>query len=112
MSQLLRAAFVFVILAMLWVTVVASQDRSVLQAAQEIWADPWGKATLFDTYFAFFTVWLWMAYREPNWTRRLLWLLGVIFLGNFVIAAYFLIALGRPGKDEDWTKIFRPVESS
>jgi hypothetical protein len=89
------AWFVFVILAMLWVTVTASFDRDVLTAGREIWQDPWGKATLFDAYFAFLAVYLWMAWRERTWLSRLLWLVAILTLGNFAISAYVLLALLR-----------------
>ena len=106
MKTFLYVAFSAVLAAMLWVTVTASLDRSVLQAAGEIWSDPWGKATLFDAYFAFLTVYLWIAWRERGWARRILWLVLILTLGNFAIAAYFLIALYRIGPGGSWTEIF------
>ena len=75
MKTFLYFAFTAVLVAMTWVTVTASLDRSVLTAAGEIWSDPWGKATLFDTYFAFLTVYVWIAYRERGTLARLGWLL-------------------------------------
>lgn len=109
MKNLLIAFFLFVLAAMLWVTVTASMDRNVLVAAAEIWDDPWGKATLFDAYFGFLTVFIWIAYREPTRWRRALWLVLLLTLGNFAIAAYFLIALLRLGPGEPWTVIFTPL---
>ncbi|MEM1206580.1 MAG: DUF1475 family protein [Acidobacteriota bacterium] len=104
MKRTLHACFCLVLVAMTWVTFVASHDRNVLVAAAEIWADPWGKATLFDAYFAFLTVYVWIFYRETRWSARVGWLVGLLLLGNFAIAVYFLLALGRT---EDWTDIFR-----
>ncbi|MCG8456752.1 MAG: DUF1475 domain-containing protein [Holophagales bacterium] len=112
MRRFLQLAFVGVLVAMTWVTVTASLDRDVLQAAGEIWADPWGKATLFDAYFAFLTVYLWIFFRERSLGSRLGWLAGVLLLGNFAIAAYFLLALGRLGPDGDWRDLFRRPEAS
>ena len=106
MRRFLQAAFLGVLVAMTWVTVKASLDRNVLQAASEIWADPWGKATLFDAYFAFLTVYLWMFFRERSVAARCGWLIGVLLLGNFTIAVYFLLALGRLGPDGDWRDLF------
>ncbi len=106
MRTILKIAFVAVLAAMLWVTWQASLDRDVLTAGKEIWADPWGKATLFDTYFAFLTIWLFVAWRERGWISRLLWLLAILVLGNFAIAVYFLIALFQLRPGEDWGRIF------
>jgi hypothetical protein len=97
--------FGFVLVAMLWVTVRASLDRSVLEAAVSLWADAWGRATLFDTYFAFLTVYLWIFCRERRALPRIGWLLALLLLGNLAIAAYFLRALATaPGGD--WRTIF------
>ena len=79
--------FTGVIAVMFWATISASLDRNVLQAAVEIWNDPWGRATLLDTYFAFLTLYLFVFFRESSWTARLLWLAGFLLLGNFAIAA-------------------------
>ena len=68
-KTLLTLFFVAVLLAMFWVAITASLDRDVLTAASEIWEDPWGKATLFDAYFAFLTVFIWIAYRESGWLK-------------------------------------------
>jgi len=87
--------FAFVLAAMVAVTVTASLDRGVLAAAADLWPDPWFRATLADAYFAFLTVWAWIAWREPTWPRRLLWLVLVLTLGNFAIAAYGLAAIAR-----------------
>jgi hypothetical protein len=105
MRTRLLLAFAAVFLAMVVVTVRASLDRSVLAAAADLWADPWGRATLFDTYFGFLTVWLWIACRERGWPARIGWLLGLLLLGNLAIAGYFLGVLWRaPGRD--WRTIF------
>lgn len=91
----LKLFFSLVLLAMLAVTGVASFDRGVFTAGAELWPDPWFRATLADAYFGFLTVYLWIAYRERTWPRRLLWLVLVLALGNIAIAVYLLIRLFR-----------------
>jgi len=107
MKRFLYAAFTVVLVAMTWVTVTASLDHSVLEAGDEIWNDPWARATLFDAYFAFLTVYLWIAYRERGWGPRILWLVLILTLGNFAIAGYFLFALARLGPGRPWTDLFQ-----
>lgn len=102
----LKIFFLGVLVAMSWATWTASLDRDVLTAGSEIWADPWGRATLFDAYFAFLVVWLWIAWRERGGVRAVAWLVAVLLLGNFAIASYFLWALFRLG-DLPWTDLFR-----
>ena len=110
MKRLLQIFFAGVLVAMTWATVTASLDRPLSVAAGEIWADPWGRATLFDAYFAFLTVWLWMAYRARSWTARLGWLVAVCLLGNFAIAVYALWALHRLPPGAGWRHLFTAPE--
>ena len=102
MRQALKILFALILLAMIAVTTWASLHESVVPAAVRLWDDPWGRATLFDTYFAFLTFYLWVAYKEPGPARRVAWFLGVMLLGNMAIAAYMLKELARLGDDEPW----------
>ena len=80
---------------MLAVTTWASLDRSVWVAAVDLWRDPWGRATLFDTYWAFLTFYCWLAYKERSWASKLGWLVGILLLGNIAMAIYMLIQVFR-----------------
>lgn len=79
-----------VLVVMTSVTTWASLERNVLDNGH-LMADRWFIATLADTYFGFLTVYCWMAYRSPAWVARIGWLVGVLLLGNFAIAAYLLL---------------------
>jgi len=96
----LKLFYLFVLGVMTWGTVQASLDRGVMQALAELGPDPWFKVTLYDTYFAFFSIWLWMAWKEDRWLWRFFWLAAVMILGNFAIASYVLMQLFRlrPGQ--------------
>lgn len=91
----LKVLFFLILLAMLAVTAVASVDRNVFAAGADLWDDPWFRATLADAYFGFLTVYLWIAYKEGTWGRRILWFVLVMTLGNIAIAIYLLIQLFR-----------------
>lgn len=91
----LKILFALILLAMLAVTTVASLDRSVFTAGAGLWDDPWFRATLADAYFGFLVVYLWIAYKEKTWGRRILWFVLVMTLGNIAIAIYVLIQLFR-----------------
>ncbi len=91
----LKILFSLVLLSMLVVTTVASLDRGVFEAGAELWADPWFKATLADAYFGFLAVYVWIAYKERSWARRIVWFVLLMLLGNIAIAVYILIQLFR-----------------
>jgi hypothetical protein len=82
--------FVAVLAVMIGLTTAASLDRGIFVALDDLWPDLWFRATLADAYFAFLTVYLWVAWRERTFTARLLWLVAFICLGSIGIALYVL----------------------
>ncbi|MEQ1861114.1 MAG: DUF1475 family protein [Chthoniobacteraceae bacterium] len=91
----LRVVFIIVLLAMFVVTGWASSEVALWRMPREVATHPWFITTLFDTYFAFLTFWLWVAYREQTWLARVGWLIAILLLGNFAMATYMLILLFR-----------------
>jgi len=88
--------------SMLFITTQASLDRNIVLAVQELWPDPWVKATLLDAYLAFIVFYAWVAYREKSWISKILWLLLILGLGNFAIATYILIQVLRLPKNSSF----------
>lgn len=105
MRSILKGLFAAILVAMLCVTTWASFDRNVVDAAVDLWRDPWGRATLFDTYFAFLTFYLWVAYKEQTILRRLGWFFGIMLLGNIAMAVYLLGELFRLKRDETFATL-------
>lgn len=95
MKWLLISSCVAVILSMTWITVTASLDRSVLQAGEGLWPDPWFLATLMDAYFAFLTFFVWVAYKERSLLTRVFCFVAILTLGNFAISGYILWKLSK-----------------
>lgn len=93
MRNVLILLFSAILVTMLAVTLLASQDRNVLLAAVDLWADPWGRATILDACFGFLTVYVWVAWRERSWLWRVVWFVLFMGLGNIAIAIYMLRAL-------------------
>ncbi len=91
----LRLAAAFVLVAMLAVTTWASLQVALWKTPREVLTHPWFIATLFDTYFAFLTFYVWLAYKETSHLARLLWLLAILLLGNIAMAIYLLRELFR-----------------
>lgn len=95
MIWLLRIVFAGVLITMLCVTSWASALLPLWQTPRALVLHPWFIATLFDCYFGFLTFYLWVAYREPGWPARALWLLAILALGNIAMSGYMLLALWR-----------------
>ena len=95
MIWILRIVFLGVLASMLWVTTWASLQQAIWQIPPVVLGHPWFVATLFDTYFAFLTFYLWVAYRERGWLARVLWLAAILVLGNLAMAFYMLLILFR-----------------
>ncbi len=99
-------AFLFLNLVVLvGVSAWATASENVWQGLLHLIQLRWGVATLCDTYFAFWTITLWICYKENHWAKSLLWFVLVNLLGTIAIAGYILWQLtkvfkkGSVGKD-------------
>jgi hypothetical protein len=113
MIWFLRILFSVVLGSMLGVTTWASLQGSVLAIPRAVGAHPWFIATLFDTYWAFFTFFVWLAYKETSWLARALWFVAIVLLGNIAMSTYCLIQLWRVPADAKLEQVLlrssRPV---
>ena len=92
---LLKIVFALAFLTILGATTWASLQMPFWKVPQTVVGHPWFIATLVDTYLAFFTFWVWVAYKETSNLARLLWLVLIFALGNIAIAGYMLLQLVR-----------------
>ncbi len=98
MIWFLRIFFGVVLASMLSVTTWASLQVSLFAIPRTVGGHPWFIATLFDTYWAFFTFYVWVAYKEVAWLSRVLWFIAIVLLGNIAMSIYCLVQLWRvPG---------------
>jgi Protein of unknown function (DUF1475) len=95
MILFLRVLFIVVLASMLGVTSWASLRGAVWSIPHDVLSHPWFIATLCDTYWAFLTFYVWVAYKETSWSARVLWLVAILALGNIAMATYCLIQLFR-----------------
>ena len=91
----LRWLFVLFLLLILAATFEASQHESVGNGFVNILREPWGLATFTDVYLAFLTFYVWLAYREVSWLKRIGWLFAILFLGNIAISSYLIWTISR-----------------
>ncbi|MDR3417655.1 MAG: DUF1475 family protein [Nevskia sp.] len=95
MPNTLKLIFALAFLSILSATLWASAHVPVWQIPPGVVGHPWFIATLVDTYLAFFTFWLWVAYKETSTLARVAWLAAIFLLGNMAIAGYMLLQLFR-----------------
>jgi anaerobic C4-dicarboxylate transporter len=105
MKRCLQILFGFILVSMLIVTSWASMHESVFAGGAKLLIEPWGIATLFDTYFAFLTFYVWVCYKERSHLTRLFWLIAIVLLGNIAMAIYVLLELKKLGKDSSFEKL-------
>lgn len=115
--------FILVLAAMTWVSWYASttptitslpqyaaiagkEGINVLDGFVTVCSEPWGLATMFDAYFGFMAFWLYTAWRARTVAARIGWLVALLLLGNFAIAAYVLLCLRQSGDETDLGKVF------
>ena len=84
----MKVFFGFVMIAMVAVTTWASFDSSIVEGFRYLFQNRWGIATLGDTYFSFTIIYLWMAYKEPALSKRIIWLIAVYAFGTIAISAF------------------------
>ena len=90
MTARLKLIFTLAFLAILGATTWASLQMPFWKTPQALVTHPWFIATLVDTYLAFFTFWVWVAYKESSNLVRAVWLVLIFGLGNIAIAGYML----------------------
>lgn len=100
MKKYLLFFFSFVLIAMLAVTTWASLQENIIVGGAKLFNQPWGVATLFDTYFAFLTFFIWVLYKEKSNVMKLIWLILILTLGNIAMAFYVLIQIYKSPNNE------------
>jgi hypothetical protein len=106
MIPLLRVIFALILVVMTWGTVRASLAQALFDIPPEVYGNPWFQVTLFDAYFAFFTFYVWVAWREQRLAAGVLWFITMMLWGNFAMATYMLVALGQVPREASLTSVF------
>lgn len=88
-----------ILAAMLAVTTWASLQENIFAGGAKVVAEPWGIATLFDTYFAFFFFTLWVWFKERSFAAKAGWFIFIMTFGNIAMAIYFLNEIRRTSRE-------------
>lgn len=108
MKTLMTVFFSGVLVSMLIVTTWASLHEDVFTGGGKILREPWGIATLADTYFAFLTFYAWVLYKEQSKLLKSVWLVLILLLGNIAMAIYVLMQIKNSKKNSLESILLRP----
>lgn len=110
MKVFLRILFAAIFVAIISVNLWAGMQINLLDAWPDYQQNPWAIATLWDAYLSFTIFYVWVAYREATWVRRVFWFVLIMGLGSISMSAYVLIALWRLKPEEPASQILaRPA---
>jgi hypothetical protein len=96
-KRVLTVTFALILLSMIIVTGWASTVQPMWEwtGLKDHPNHAWTIATMFDTYFAFITFYIWVVYKERRGLPRILWFIAIMALGNMAIAGYMLKELRK-----------------
>jgi hypothetical protein len=100
LKNYLIALFGILFIYIVYTVISTSLESNLFKEWDFLASIPWMKATLIDFYINTVVIFAWMSFRENNWTSRILWLIGFVFLGSIATTLYALIQLFKLKKDE------------
>jgi uncharacterized membrane protein (DUF2068 family) len=98
----MKALFALIFLSMLSLAITATIDQNMFEAVGNMWPNWWFKLTLADAYFGFITFFVWVAYKEFQLWRKLVWFAAIMLLGNLAISAYLLLELFKLREEDNF----------
>lgn len=105
-SVTVLAAVCYALLALfVWQIAMASLERSIVAALQELLRDGWGRVTLIDLYAGFFVFSVLIIVLEGSLKRAWPWIVAIVFLGNLVTLLY---VARRAHRAETLGEVFTP----
>ncbi|PKO14260.1 DUF1475 domain-containing protein [candidate division BRC1 bacterium HGW-BRC1-1] len=91
MIRLIQFTAVLVLTSLLVSTTRAGMEIPIWAVARDYFDHPWVLPTLIDAYGGFLIFYLWIFYKEPRATGRIVWFVLMMALGNMGAAIYLLI---------------------
>ena len=80
-------------LTMVFIAIATSMKSDMFHLSSVVLNEPWFTTTLVDFYFNITILSAWIIYRENNWLRSVLWIIGFICLGSIATSFYVLLQL-------------------
>ena len=90
-KNILKFATLTMSIGMIFLVIWTSMKSNMFQLPQPVLNEPWFWTTLVDFYCNIIILSIWVVYKEANWLRSILWILGFIALGTIATAFYVFI---------------------
>ena len=91
----LKGLCLFICASMIVVTVATSLKQNLFDVLPRLIHDPWTVATFIDFYFNILILSAWMAYKENNGARAVLWFTSFLALGSIATSYYVLVQIWK-----------------
>ena len=102
----LKILFLGLSLYMVYLVINTSIKSNLVEVWNELGAQPWMTTTLVDFYFNITIISAWVIYREGNWLKSILWIIGFILLGSIATAFYVFLQLCQLKPGDNLSKAF------
>lgn len=100
MKNLLISIFSILFIYIVYTIIATSLESNLFTEWDFLASIPWMQATLVDFYINIVVIFVWVAYREKNILKSILWLIGFCLLGAAATTVYVLVQLFKlkPGE--------------
>lgn len=93
LKQWIKFAALAMSVGMVVLVVWTSLQSDMFHLPEPVLKEPWFWTTLVDFYNNIAILSLWVAYKEANWVRALLWIIAFATLGSIATAFYVFVQL-------------------
>ncbi len=94
--------------AMIAITVHTSIQSNLFEVWNELGAQPWMRATLWDFYFNITIISAWVVYKEKKVIPSVFWIIAFILLGSIATAFYVFLQFMKLKPGDSITQVLLP----
>jgi len=106
MRNILIAVFTLLFIYIVYTVIATSLESNLFEEWDFLASIPWMKATLIDFYINTVVIFAWIYFKENNFYKSLLWLIGLVFLGSIISTLYVILQLIKVKSDEPVSNAF------
>ncbi len=99
----LQLVLIGVLSFMIWEIIDTSLESNLFTELENLIQIPWMEATLYDFYANVLIISFWIAYKETNVIKKILWITFLITMGSVATCIYLLKELYSLKNHEGWS---------